>query len=1077
MMPHFVIKLGFLLGLTAAIAGPAQATTSWIGGDGDWFASENWSAGLPDFETDAEINNGATATIGSGGSAVTEFINLGVGANDSGTLIISHGSSLTTDFVFAGDFGTGTLRITEGSVTDLGSVLGFGAGSHGIAMVDGAASSWTHLDGLTIGFFGAGRLDVTNGARVLSPISILGWHPGSVGVARVDGTGSAWDNATQLVVGLIGSGTLEITNGGAVSNFVGRVGSTTVGNGFVTVDGLGSTWTNGDQLTIGGFGTGTLTITNGGTVSNAFGAVGQGFEGRDFPATGLVIVDGAGSTWTNRTGVNIGGSGTGTLKITNAGAVSSPVGTIAGGTGSTGIVTVDGAGSSWRNSGDLRVGRQGTGTLEITDGGSVLSKSGLIGGTFLGLNAHASGLVMVDGTGSSWINSGQLVVGNGGAGTLKITNGGAVSDTDAYVGFFGRAVGAITVDGVGSTWTNSGQLIVAYRNSTGMLDILNGGTVWSRDGFIGYGIFGNDSGPSGSATVRVDGAGSTWNNSNNLYIGGSSEGPVFPGVLRIENGGAVNASLMQIWQTGILEIGGLGKINGNVTNAGIVRSTGSPGTLAVNGNYAQASTGTLQIGIAGRVPAAHDLLAIGGSASLGGTLQLLRLDNFTLRVGDKIIFLTANGGVNGVFTTVDNPFASLGPLLEPMVVYEPNDVALVFLQKSFVISGLTPNQQSVAKNLDRAAGDSRAGNLINFLDTERLDSLPHDYDLIAPEELTAIYETGFSQARIQSNNLEHRLSDIRAGSTGFSSFGYIISGEKRTQTPDRDVLEAKETPRSSIMEARPDNRWGVFVTGTGQLVDVGSDFNAAGYDITTGGMTFGLDYRVSGNFAVGFYGGYAHSKVDLVNDGRIDTNSGKLGGYATFHRGAFHVDGIVGGGLNGYDTRRTALAGMARGETDGAEFQGEIATGYDWTFAGITFGPKAALRYVSVRFDGFSESGSLAPLQVEGDDEQNLNSALGLKLTRDCTIGRATVRPEIGAAWKHEFGDNRGNAINGRLASGAGGLFATRGPSLGRESALLNAGLSIEWTERCATYIFYDGELGRRRFDSHALSSGVRISF
>jgi hypothetical protein len=77
-----------------------------------------------------------------------------------------------------------------------------------------------------------------------------------------------------------------------------------------------------------------------------------------------------------------------------------------------------------------------------------------------------------------------------------------------------------------------------------------------------------------------------------------------------------------------------------------------------------------------------------------------------------------------------------------------------------------PNQEAVANNLDKSLGDPRANALIGFLDSEPLANLPHDYDLIAPEELSSIYEMGFSQATIQSLNLQRRMDDIRAGSTG-----------------------------------------------------------------------------------------------------------------------------------------------------------------------------------------------------------------------------------------------------------------------------------------------------------------------
>ena len=86
-------------------------------------------------------------------------------------------------------------------------------------------------------------------------------------------------------------------------------------------------------------------------------------------------------------------------------------------------MTVDGTGSTWTNSGSLYVGNCGNGTLNITGGGAVSNTNG-----YIGYNSGSTGTVTVAGTGSTWTNSGDLDVGNYGSGTLNITGGGAVSN-------------------------------------------------------------------------------------------------------------------------------------------------------------------------------------------------------------------------------------------------------------------------------------------------------------------------------------------------------------------------------------------------------------------------------------------------------------------------------------------------------------------------------------------------------------------------------------------------------------------------------------------------------------------------
>ena len=80
------------------------------------------------------------------------------------------------------------------------------------------------------------------------------------------------------------------------------------------------------------------------------------------------------------------------------------------------------------------------------------------------------------------------------------------------------------------------------------------------------------------------------------------------------------------------------------------------------------------------------------------------------------------------------------------------------------------------------------------------------------------------------------------------------------------------------------------------------------------------------------------------------------------------------------------------------------------------------------------------------------------------------------AAWQHESGD-RAYSIDSRLASGAGDVFTVHGPAIGRDSALVDAGISVQLSSRCSIYAYYDGVLGRSNYENNAVSGGVRFGF
>jgi outer membrane autotransporter protein len=484
----------------------------------------------------------------------------------------------------------------------------------------------------------------------------------------------------------------------------------------------------------------------------------------------------------------------------------------------------------------------------------------------------------------------------------------------------------------------------------------------------------------------------------------------------------------------------------------------------------------LQIEIAGLQ--VHDLLAINGTANLSGSLQIVRLNNFQLSPGDQITFLTANGGVNGTFNPIQNPFLISGTIVTVQIVYLPESVSLEATQGSFgELPGLTPNQIAVANAVDSVVEDPRAATLIAFLDNEPLGNLPHDLDLIAPEELAATFNIGVSLANVQSVNLERRMEDIRAGSSGFSARGFSI--DRRMPDFGQGFAgptgpEGKSGP--SVMQPTPQNRWGVFVTGLGEFTSVDNTSIAPGYDFSTGGLTFGVDYRLSPNFAIGLTGGYAHTSADLVNNGNLDVNGGTIGAYATGFAGAFYVNGAAFGVFNGYDEHRTALLGTANGDTDGRDFNALVTAGYDWKRGDLTVGPLASFQYTYVEFDSFTEHGSLVPLSFGDQNAHSSRTALGAKASYDWHAGHVLIRPEIRASWQHEFGD-RDYSIVSRFASGAGNSFTVHGPGIGRDSLLIGAGAAVLLNDRVSVYAYYDGELARTNYSSNNVSAGVRLTF
>jgi len=233
------------------------------------------------------------------------------------------------------------------------------------------------------------------------------------------------------------------------------------------------------------------------------------------------------------------------------------------------------------------------------------------------------------------------------------------------------------------------------------------------------------------------------------------------------------------------------------------------------------------------------------------------------------------------------------------------------------------------------------------------------------------------------------LEDVQCGSTGFSASGFSVSLIGRA-SGFRDGWhgwagvsdpEGKAGPPGPA--PIPESRWGIFVTGVGVFTSVGNTGNVAGFDARTGGVTMGADYRLGSNLVAGLLGGYAHVGADLANGGSLEANGGKLGLYATTFTCGFYLDAAVIGGLSDYNSRRAALLGQARGNTDGGDLTALVAGGYDWKLGGLSLGLTASFQYTWVGFDGFTEHGSLAPLKINDQHAESKRTAFGAKASYD----------------------------------------------------------------------------------------------
>ncbi|MBV9874013.1 MAG: autotransporter domain-containing protein [Verrucomicrobia bacterium] len=995
-----------------------------------------------------------------------------------------------------------TDQFWDGSNTVADGAIHGGSGTW-----DNATTNWTTVDGGVNTHWQSGFaiFEGTAGTVTLgSNINIIGMQFVTTGYLITAGSSSFALTATQTS-----------SSGGTIVNIDPNVTATIaapiVGPGEIVKTNTGTLILTGNNTYIGGttVSGGTLQLGNGGTTGSIAGVVidNAAFaidHSNAFTFSGSISGTGAfeqiGTGQTALSGINsYSGATTVSSGILQAGSANgfSPNSQFIVDAGAT--LDLNGFSNLIGSlTGNGSVINSATTTVTLTVGKDN-SKGDIFSGIIGQNNASNISLIKI-GTGTEILTGTNLYTGGTtvSGGTLQIGDGsktgsiiGNVTDnavlafdrSDTYT-FTGRISGAGSFEqlGKGTTILTAND---TYTGGTtiraGTLQIGNGGAIGSiRGGVTDDGILAFDRSDAytfsgaitGKGSVVQSGPGTLTLSGTNSYSGGTD---LDSGTLVVDNASAL----------------GTGDV---IVTGGIL--TADPQPINVQGNYFQGPNGTLQLVVADANPGQYDYLKVTGEATLGGTLRLIS-QGFVPKAGETLTLVKAGGAIINEFSHFIDPFTT-GPGLNTIdLVYSLHSVDLEFLNLTppspplppkittinFASFAQIPNELASAELLDAAELNPRFGGLLSLFLSQPFFDIPNELVIIAPESLTSFYEISFSDANIQRLTLENRLDEIRAGAGSLNSptTGGGIVGLQKTSMDGK----TSKNPVEPVLQPVAQPAFGLWASGFGDFVHADSDYNARGYRFTISGFDVGFDYRFLEHFAVGVMGNYTYTWTDL-QPGTITVNSGRGGLYASYFTGnsggredvgsSYYLNGGVYGGYSSYDSNRRGLGGNAIGNTNGEEWSGFVSTGYDFHPGDLTIGPIASLQYTNVYVSGFSETGSLLPMSIHSDSEESLRSDSGFRAYYRWQTPHFVLVPFIKATWEHEF-KYSALPITAGLADFPGPNETFFGPAEGHNSAVISAGLSIQWTPFISTYVSYDGQLGRGHYNSNAVSGGVRMSW
>jgi outer membrane autotransporter protein len=115
-------------------------------------------------------------------------------------------------------------------------------------------------------------------------------------------------------------------------------------------------------------------------------------------------------------------------------------------------------------------------------------------------------------------------------------------------------------------------------------------------------------------------------------------------------------------------------------------------------------------------------------------------------------------------------------------------------------------------------------------------------------------------------------------------------------------------------------------------------------------------------------------------------------------------------------------------------------------------------------------------MQIHSASVESLRSDVGFRIFYQWRIGTLLIEPTLKATWEHEY-KYSAIPITAGFAGIPGPSATFSGPAEGHDSAVVSAGVSIQWTPTITIYLDYDGQLGRENYDSNAVTAGVSITY
>ncbi len=515
---------------------------------------------------------------------------------------------------------------------------------------------------------------------------------------------------------------------------------------------------------------------------------------------------------------------------------------------------------------------------------------------------------------------------------------------------------------------------------------------------------------------------------------------------------------------------------------------GHNNSITVKGDFLQISEGRLQVAL--NDTGAFSQLVVNGNAAVSGTFTIAPQrgwygSGFGVTSNQWLNATVLTGSFTKVTASLDSP-----TLTAVATAQGNNTYAVTFSRPTGAYSryAADANSRQVGAALDQVAGNAAVGlhTLVGALDFSASDgtavtsALGHLSPSAYASATAAHVNNSFYARSAVYNRLEQAFGGAPSHPIAVMAYG---SEQKATGKSGAAVGSIAQTPTGVPSDdLLRYAAWGFVFGGWTTQSD---ESNAAKIKSTIGGFLTGIDATVDDDWRFGVLAGYSRSTL-MANSPRSFGGSDNytVGTYAgtewAVPKGAIAFrSGLAFTSHDLQMTRNVAFPGFSDDLTSdyyARTFQifGEL--GYKAHVSDHSLvEPYANLAYVRSNTAGFSEKGwSGAALDIRTDTMETTLSTLGIRATNSLQLGHvaSTARTDLG--WRHACGEYVPLSI-GSFAAGST-AFAASGLSIGRDLALIEAGVDFQLSSNTTLGVAYQGQFGSG-FTQNGLHANFNVKF